>query len=208
MKLKDLVEERIQDFSHLVDNQGSLNLSDYYSRYNIHLTSLRDCPRKINGSLRASGNRLSNLEGAPLDVRGDFYAIDSELTSLEGAPKDVGGNVYISNNALTTIEHMPSTLGNIHVSNNKITSLPQAHLNFSMIGTLNLNDNPLESHLLGLLFIPGCFEVIFSRDLKEVQRILNFFLRKKHSTERLNNDGIYECQDMLIDKGFDEFAKL
>ena len=62
------------------------------------LTSLKDAPQKVEGSVYCDNNSLTSLKGAPQKVKGDFYCYNNSLTSLEGAPKEVEGDFYCQKN--------------------------------------------------------------------------------------------------------------
>jgi hypothetical protein len=63
-----------------------------------------------------------------------------------------------------------------------------------------VSGNPIKSHVLGVLLIHGVTEI--KMDNNEVQNILNGHLPSK------GMESVLECQDELIEAGFDEYAKL
>jgi len=68
-----------------------------------------------------------------------------------------------------------------------------------MKGALYASDNPIKSHVLGLLLIKGVTEVYL--DNKQVKEILNRHLGKGRA-------GMLMAQEELIDAGLEEFAQL
>lgn len=78
--------------------EGDMNC--YYN----DLTSLKGCPKVVNGAFDCSFNQLTSLEHCPEIVNGSFYCEDNELTSLEHGPKVVTCSYYCHNNRLTTLE--------------------------------------------------------------------------------------------------------
>ena len=122
---------------------------------------------------------LSVMGKQPEHVNGSFFCSYNKLTSLEGAPSSVGGN--------------------LSCFNNKLTSLHNIHKQIKYIGGIaTFNDNPIISHVLGLLLIDGLKEVFL--DNKKVRVILN-----KH----LEGDrDVFACQEELIENGYEEFAQL
>jgi hypothetical protein len=134
------------------------------------------------GDFYCSGNQLTSLDGAPASVGGYFSCFSNELTSLAGAPASIGGNFICRDNRLTS-------LAGIH----KIIK--------KMNGEFNAVGNDIKSHVLGLLMIPDCKEVLL--DNKEVQKILNKYLPNKGG-----NQAVMKCQTELIEAGYRDFAKL
>lgn len=85
-----------------------------------HLSSLRGCPRKVDGFFNCSFNKLTSLEGSPEKVKGGFYCGSNQLTSLEGAPKEVD-DFYCNNNQLISLKGAPKKVGgDFYCSNNKV----------------------------------------------------------------------------------------
>ena len=148
-------------------------------------------------------NQLTSLKGAPASVGGGFSCSHNQLTSLEGSPASVGGGFSCDNNQLTSLEGAPASVdGYFSCTNNKLTSLEGIHkILKSMNGTFFAYDNPLKSHVLGLLLVKGCKEV--SLDNKVVQEVLNRYLPNKRG-----NKALLECQSELLDADLEEFAQL
>jgi hypothetical protein len=133
-------------------------------------------------NFRCSDNNLTSLVGAPSSVGGYFGCANNKLTSLEGAPSSVSGNFYCSHNKLTSLKGIEKILK-------------------KMDGIFYAYGNPLESHVIGLLLVPGCKEVKI--DNIQVQEILN-----RHLQSPFGNKRVIECQSELLDSGLDDFAKL
>lgn len=62
------------------------------------LTTLKNCPQKVEGSLYCGDNLLISLKGCPENIKGNFWCDCNELTSLEGCPKNIEENFYCNNN--------------------------------------------------------------------------------------------------------------
>lgn len=142
------------------------------------LTTLKGSPNSVTGHFKCSSNFLSSIEGAPISAGKDFVCSHNNLSSLEGAPISVGKDFVCSYN--------------------KLTSLKDVHKYIKdMNGTFYCYINPIKSHVLGVLKIKGCKEIAL--DDRRLQTILNKYLP-------LGN--IYDCQEELINAGFEEFAQL
>jgi hypothetical protein len=126
---------------------------------------------KVSGRFNCSNKQLTSLTGAPKEVSGDFYCRLNTLTSLTGAPASVGRDFSCSKNALTSRQGIKKIITKIN-------------------GTFYCRENPLKSHILGLLKIKGC---------KKVEKILNKYLPE---------GDLLDCQEELIDAGLDDYAQL
>jgi len=133
---------------------------------------------------------------------GDFYCNDNQLTSLVGAPTSVGGSFFCNDNKLTSLVGAPTSVnGDFYCANNKLTSLHNIHKQVKSIGgAIILIDNPIKSHVLGVLLIKGVTEV--GLDNRKVAAILN-----KHLPSQ-GMRSVLEAQEELIDAGFEDFAQL
>jgi len=70
-----------------------------------------------------------------------------------------------------------------------------------MNGTFYANENPLKSHVLGLLLVKGCKEV--ELDNKVVEDVLNRYLPNTRGSK-----AVIEAQSDLLDLDLEEFAQL
>ena len=168
---------------------------------NTELTSLEGAPSHVGWIFDCSGNELTSLEGAPRHVDGSFRCYRNRLTSLRGAPSHVGSYFNCTNNQLTSLEGAPSSVdGNFYCAINKLTSLKDVYKHVTEIkGVFYANENPINSHVLGLLLIKGVTEVRL--DNEQVEEILNRHLGKGRA-------GMLMAQEELIEAGLEEFAQL
>jgi len=154
-----------------------------------------------SGNFNCSYNELTSLEGAPSHVGGNFNCSYNELTSLAGAPSHVGGDFYCYDNKLISLEGAPSRVsGSFYCAHNKLTSLKDVHKHITEIkGIFYAIENPIESHVLGLLLIKGVTEVHL--DNRQVTEIINRHLGK-------GRVGMLMAQEEIIGAGLEEFAQL
>ncbi len=143
---------------------------------------------------------LSVMGKQPEHVNGSFFCSYNKLTSLKGGPSSVGGNFNCHGNKLTSLEGAPSSVGgNLSCFNNKLTSLHNIHKQIKHIGGFaTFNDNPITSHVLGLLLIDGLQKVFL--DNMKVRVIINKHLK--------GDRDIFACQEELIEAGYEEYAQL
>ena len=197
MKLKELFESTGKSIADLGWTYTGTNVKLIYR----HLTSLAGAPSQVNGDFNCTYNELETLEGGPNMVNGSFWCFNNRLVTLKGAPSSVGGCFYCDDNQLTSLEGVPSHVGgDFNCQNNELTSLKGIHAQIKEIGGRCLAaNNPIKSHVLGLLLIKGITNV--SLDNTEVQDILNKHLGKGRA-------GMLQAQEELIEAGLEEYAKL
>jgi hypothetical protein len=70
-----------------------------------------------------------------------------------------------------------------------------------MNGTFYADNNPLKSHVLGLLLVKGCKKV--ELDNKVVEDVLNRYLPNNRGAK-----AVIEAQSELLDLDLEEFAQL
>jgi hypothetical protein len=172
-----------------------------------------DPSKTWHGDFRCNGQKLTSLEGSPKSVdNGDFKVNDNLLTSLEHAPESVAGGFDCENNNLTSLEFSPrKVVGPYFCGGNLFSSLEGIHKHIESIGgyfiggpsTSKHHKVQITSHILGLLRIKGVTQVDINHP--EVEEIINKFLPMNPSDERKN---MIECQQELIEAGFDEYAQL
>jgi hypothetical protein len=136
----------------------------------------------------------------PAQISGDFLCYSNKLTSLEGAPSSVGGHFWCHENKLTSLEGAPSSVGgHFWCYDNKLASLKNIHKYISFVGnTANFSQNPIKSHVLGLLKIKGLKSVKLDNEV--AQQIINRELAGSRSILSAIRD--------LTEAGFGEFAQL
>lgn len=185
--------------------EGDFSISGYRN-----LTSLEGCPTEIHGHFSCFSDRsLKDLSGSPEKVSGYFDCSDCKsLTSFKGSPKFIGETFFASYcDSITTLEGItPHINDNLDLSYcTGLTSLKDIHKHCEIInGTIFIPDN-VSSHILGVLKIKGLNRVSFQNPAhKEVQRIVNEYLQEHRDTPQR----LYDCQDALIEAGFEDFAQL
>jgi len=205
---------------------------DFYCNNN-QLTSLQYCPSKIDGNFYCASNQLTSLQYYPSEVKGGFYCNNNHLTSLQYCPTEVKGGFYCDNNQLTSLQYCPSKIdGNFYCNNNKLkslqycpskvdghfncydnqlTTLKDIHKLFSndgyIKGYIAFCNNPIKSHILGLILIPELKGISQIETIKDKQLKLACTIINKHLEEGSNRD-VFACQEELIDNNLKGFAEL
>lgn len=98
------------NLSKVIYDGGKLDIS------NNNLSSLKGCPRKVNGDFDCSKNHLTTLVGCPEVVKRNFNCAENELTSLEGCPKSLKGKFDCSFNLyLKDISNLPEDVVDLYI---------------------------------------------------------------------------------------------
>ena len=149
------------------------------------LTSLPDgIPREVTKNFNCNNNKLTSLEGAPQLVGGDFWCNKNELTSLEGAPQSVDGVFWCNNNELTSLKR------------EEIQHIKKIGAGFMCA------DNPIRSHILGLMMISIGGEIKTELgDGEDVDAILNKWKNQ-------GRKGVLGARRELLDLGYNQLAQL
>jgi hypothetical protein len=153
--------------------------------------------KTINGKLITKDTKNEHWKG-------DVDCSYNKLTSLDGAPASVGDYFNCSSNQLTSLVGAPASVGDyFNCSYNKLTSLAGIHKIIKKMngGTFNALGNDIKSHVLGLLMILDCKEVLL--DNEEVAAILNKYLPNTGG-----NQWVMQCQTELIEAGYRDYARL
>ena len=199
MKLKELFEQEERSILSVMGQQPEKIDGDFYC-FSNQLTSLEGAPQEVDGNFSCSYNKLTSLEGGPKEVVGNFHCSRNQLTSLKGGPREVGGDFNCYDNQLTSLEGGPQGVGeHFTCYTNQLTNLKDIHKHIKFIGAhANFQDNPIESHVVGLLLIDGLTTVYL--DNKKVEDIINKHLKAGRD--------VFACIDELEEAEFPEFAKI
>ena len=195
------------------------------------ISSLKYCPTRINGNFICSDNRLlksligapqegvtdfkanncdlRSLEGCPTKIDGNFECwYNLELTSLKGMPQEGVNNVYINKCELESLEGIaPHIKGSITLDANKrITSLKHIYRHLKSCREMRIGAE-VESNILGVLKIKNLekLSIVDERHFEakeDISNIINKYLPNPTS------DQIIDCQNELIEAGFEEYAEL
>lgn len=159
-------------------------------------------PSRVNGSIKINNCRLKTLEGMTDGEIERFECNDNDLTNLIGGPQSVLGDYKCSNNQLTSLEGIASHVdggiygdGNFHLETFKNIGDMISHCK-----GIFFRDSVITSCVLGLLQIEGLMPGAINFKPMAACNIVRKYIGKKNS--------IFECQQELIDAGFEELAQL
>ena len=167
-------------------------------QYNM-ITSLKGGPQQVDMHYFCQHNKLTDLEGAPIFVGKNFVCRNNQLTSLKGVPTTVKGVFDASSNPLEVIDYVPKKMGYAIFDFCPIKNLHNIHKVIKSCPIISLRGCPLTSHVLGLLKIKKLDSVKLAASLEPLEKIINKYLPE---------GDILECQQELIEAGFEEYAQL
>lgn len=137
-------------------------------------------------------------DGKHLRINGMFSCYSKGLTSLVGAPSHVE-EFSCSGNKLTSLEGAPVIiLRSFHCHDNRLTSLHNIHKQITMCKLMDFANNPIKSHVLGLLKIKG-LDIVMFNNVSGLEKIISKYLPE---------GDLIECQQELIEAGLEEYAQL
>ena len=146
-----------------------------------------------------------DLTGCPDHiVEGYFFANGAHLTSLKGGPSVVDFGYLCKNNKLTTLEGIAGVIGGLLEAdrNYNLTTLIGIHKMLKSIGEdLYLTGSPVVEGGLGLLLVAGFKNCYVQEGFNEP-----FLVIGKYATG--NKADIFRCQKELIDRDYEEYARL
>ena len=72
-------------------------------------------------------------------------------------------------------------------------------------GELSVFDNPIKSHVLGVLLIDGCKRITIgnTKPFSDIEKMLNKYLPNDRG-----HAGLTECEDELIEAGYEDYAQI
>lgn len=146
----------------------------------------------VEGSINLRSKGLSSFPVKFDRVRGDFFCSENYiLKSLKGSPNIVDGTFDCSRTPITTLEGITPIVGSIDCTKCKeLTSLHNIH---KMVKEMRTITCETKSHMLGLCLIKGITLIVHPK----VGEIMTKYL-----------SDMIMCQEVLIDAGFAEYAKL
>jgi len=162
--------------------------------------------------------KLTTLKGCPRKVEKRFSVVKNPITSLEGCPESVRWVFEIRETEITSLDHITPVMGSCLISQNKLTSLKDIHKKIRFTkgvgsGILSAGNNPVKSHILGVILIEGIQELMWNApgvtpryNDSESDYKKAFDIVRRHVGK--GKAGVLAAQDELIDAGLDDFAQL
>lgn len=81
------------------------------------LTTLKGCPKFVDGDFYCYLNELKDLRYGPKNVCGNYICSGNKLTSLYGSPKEIHGDFVCANNLLTNLKYCPDIIRGSFICN-------------------------------------------------------------------------------------------
>lgn len=162
---------------------------------------------RVHGSFSLARTNVTTLEGCPHSVEGAFYCGGTQITSLVGGPRSVGDNYYSSNTNVNTLEGFPEYVEKgLVLYNTKLTNLHNIHKVLHRCGSISVEGSSITSHILGLMLIKDLKFVSYYNTNDKKGRMYEAFRVIAYCIK--NNEDIHRAQEMLLEAGLSEFAKL
>lgn len=139
--------------------------------------------------------------------RNDIVIVHKQITSLPSdLPNKIDGNFFCFSNKLTSLENCPAEVGgSFYCYKNELTSLKDIQKQIKKIdGNFWCGDNPIQSHILGLMLVEIGYGGRFLTKLgdgEDVDAILNKWKNQ-------GRKGVLGCQRDLIAAGYEDLAQL
>ena len=177
-----LINTRIKDLKYAPTTISG----DLIVNMNRNLVSLKGCPEKVSGDFSCSDNhKIESLVGGPVEV-GKSYKVDTcnSLKSIDGIAEQIGKHLSICNNR---------ALNNLQGISKKIKNCG---------GKLDVSGNYFTHSIMGVVTIKGITGLEYKFGGKATKAFDIIFKCRNEDKDAL------ECQDLLIDAGLQDFAKI
>lgn len=218
MKFKSYISESNEFFTTLEEVEEWLKIEGIHIMdYEIDDKLIIDVDNNV--IIKGRGKRINgHLPVRFGNVDGSFDIQSYSLKSLMGCPDTVGEHFVCSNNpGLTTLEHCPNFVGGNFICNDTVSTLHNIHKYVETIEGIFYAKVPqqragkvIQDSLLGLLLINeleslngGITLNTSPSKTREAFKIIN-----GHLPNNKGKEGVFICQDRLINAGLEEFAKL
>jgi hypothetical protein len=199
----------------------------------LDIDSLKGCPRLIDRQFRLNGlNKLTHLDDFPEKVKdvtisncpnletlgnklpnsisGSFELFKNlKISDLSGIPLSIGENLYLTSmEGVTSFNKKSIKVGKSVVLGLGITDFSGIDEFIAEIGgpgLLTIYSRRPVSNILGIFNIKGIKTLTLSVDgghnPHPAEKIINKYLH-------LGQNGMFKCQDELIDHGFEQLANM
>jgi hypothetical protein len=142
MDLFDLRSKQIEIVDGVVNITGDVDL-----RYRFKTSKLvKTIPVQfgiVNGNFLIEDRKLTSLKNAPYRVDGTVSFVNNKLTNLIGCPKIIKENLYLAGNSFTTLKDLPITIKKLSLDYSK--HLPLLPLVTKDVYLFNIDNSLLNS---------------------------------------------------------------
>lgn len=184
-----------------------MKLSDILSETAVNQKNINRAAHEIKSCIRTQ-----DRFGSEALINLQIFGLKLEEIPIK-LPKVIHGSILAHDNNLSTFKNFPEILtgpdgeGIFDLSTNNFNSLKDIHKHIKEARELMFVDNPIKSHVLGLLKINGLRQVTLTHvvvrpDEKELARVEGII------NDHLSEGDVFACQQELIDAGLEAFAQL
>lgn len=144
--------KHIPEFLSNIEVRGSFDIA------RNNLTSLKNCPYKIEGGLYFNNNKLKSLDGICQIYLGNNIVMSyNQIESLEGLPKLINiTNINLKNNKLKSLVGLPKECINLNLASNDFRTFdggPEIIHNYMSVGESAVSLDGFPKQIGGTLYL-------------------------------------------------------
>jgi hypothetical protein len=197
-----LKSKKVENFTFNADD--SVDVDDDVTFAALRYTTLPIKFGKVAGNFSVVGSALTSFKNFPDRVDGSLYVSASPITHLDGCTTSIGEDFTLKD--MKELESMasakPIEVGeDFKLSAPLLSSLPGINKYIKRVGGRVTIEMELKSHALGLMAIRGVKEVQLQYQNRAVSDIMNKHLKSE-------DRDINAAQEEMIDAGFTALAKM
>jgi hypothetical protein len=150
--------------------------------------------------------QLTSLKNCPPEISSNFICSNTSITSLEFCPKIIGSYVDCSYTKITSLNYAPLKCNGFYFNDNNILHLKGIGRSYLKdCKEIILNDS-IKSNILGLCRIKNLKEIRIKDENYANVELGDLYEAIEIVKKYLNTDGS-DCQEELIQNGFNDYAK-
>ena len=114
--------------------------NNVYGNFNVNsnkLTTLKGCPRYVDGYFSCENNRLTSLKYGPEYVSKGYFCNHNNITSLKYTPNKINAYFQFESNKVRTFDYFPNVKRNVVIHKNPIEELWNLFQNIDYIEHFN-----------------------------------------------------------------------
>jgi len=205
----DLIGMKIDDFK-ITGTYEEDTFDGNFDCSHFGVTSLRGAPENIYGKFDCSFNPISSLEHGPQYVEASYVVMSCErIRSLEHCAKQVG-KLLLRDILIKDLEHASEFIHSTLLLSNLLvlTDLHDVHRHVKRVYTIQFSGMNIKSSVLGLLLVGDLKSIENTRPLGKDWEFVTESILPKYIPNTIGRSAVLQCQNELLDHGFDEYAKL
>ena len=153
MDILPMQQYRVQDLLKKIEDDPSVG-EILYGDENLGYGFFKEIPKELAnirgliGDLIVDNNELTSLKNSPVDIDGSVFAANNQLETLEGSPSTVDGDFKVDRNNLKNLKGLPGHIsGDLHINMNPALESLKGAENTVVGGTVFVGGWPVEDAL-------------------------------------------------------------